>query len=370
MPTPSPSIVASTGVIVLKFVSAAASVSSERPTPTDSSAITIGSPAATAPPSMKRRITTAASSPSSSLVPVSGSCEPWITGPVNSTCTPVPSVAARRSTWRRSIDSPGMSNTGREYWTSAKAMRPSSLSAPARPAKGSPTLSTPGMAAASSSAAVTAERAPPSSSLPPSGAANTTWAASPDCCGKRSSSRSTARWASESGMVNSSTSVPPTVALPATMAAMATTQATTVRQRWRAQARASRARAPSWLRRGVGGGASTDMGTPKGRTEGRGGAAAAAHRATPPYAVRQRDGKRRTPARERRTAGAMTAPSGARPTRRQARGRAATAMPSPGSPRPATGSARARVAVGLRAPPRASPRGAGRGPPGRRPACR
>ena len=72
MPTPRPSIVASTGVIVLKLVTAAPSVSSDSPSPTDTSASTIGRPAATALPSMISRMMIAAIRPSSSLVPVWG----------------------------------------------------------------------------------------------------------------------------------------------------------------------------------------------------------------------------------------------------------------------------------------------------------
>ena len=124
-------------------------------------------------------------------------------------------------------------------------MRPSSLRPAARPVSGLPTSSTPGIVAASASAVRIAAGAPPWARVWPSGAAKTIWAASPDCCGKRCSSRSVARWASESGIVNSLTSVPPMVVLAATIATAAITQMAIVRQPWRAQARARRARAPS-----------------------------------------------------------------------------------------------------------------------------
>ncbi len=125
-------------------------------------------------------------------------------------------------------------------------MRRSWLTSPAFPVNGLPTSSTPGTAAAAWSASRIAVGACPSASVCPSGTAKTSCADSPDCCGKRCSSRSVARWASESGMVNSLTRVPPMVALPATIATATTTQMAIVRQPWRAHARARRASAPSW----------------------------------------------------------------------------------------------------------------------------
>ena len=59
-----------------------------------------------------------------------------------------------------------------------------------------------------------------------------------------------ARWASEFGIVNSSTRLPPKVAVAPKTAAIATIQMTTVRHPWRAHARPRRARAPSWRPRG------------------------------------------------------------------------------------------------------------------------
>ena len=125
-------------------------------------------------------------------------------------------------------------------------MRRSSLTSPPSPVSGLPTSSTPGTAAAAWIASRIALGACPWASVCPSGTAKTSWADSPDCCGKRCSSRSVARWASESGMVNSSTRVPPIVALPPTIATATTTQMAIVRQPWRAHARARRDSAPSW----------------------------------------------------------------------------------------------------------------------------
>src|SRR4029453_2403722 len=77
-------------------------------------------------------------------------------------------------------------------------------------------------------------------------AASTSVALSPARAGNRSSSRSTAVWASELGIVNSSASVPPAVTLPATITTAATSQAASVRHGWLATARPRRASAPSW----------------------------------------------------------------------------------------------------------------------------
>ena len=118
MPTPSPSIVASTGVIVLKLVTAAASVSSDSPRPTDTSASTIGSPAATTLPSMISRMMMAAIRPRSSLVPVAGGSEFWITGPVNCSSTPEPATAASVVSLSWSTSSLGTSNDCSENCTS------------------------------------------------------------------------------------------------------------------------------------------------------------------------------------------------------------------------------------------------------------
>ena len=105
-------------MIVLKLVTAAASVSSVSPRPTETSAITMGSPAATTLPSTTSRMMMAAIRPSSSLVPVSGGSEFWTTGPVNATCTSVPSRAARVPSSSWSTLFLGTSNDCWLNWTS------------------------------------------------------------------------------------------------------------------------------------------------------------------------------------------------------------------------------------------------------------
>ena len=109
-------MVASTGVIVLKCVSAAASVSSERPSPRDINARISGTPAATNVPKTISSTIRAAISPTMVLSESSG----WmavITSPANATSTPVPASAWLTSASSLSTSSRGTSNDFWRNWT-------------------------------------------------------------------------------------------------------------------------------------------------------------------------------------------------------------------------------------------------------------
>ena len=117
MPTPSPIIVASVGVIVLKVHTPAARVMSEMPMPTEVIASRIGRLMATAAPSITSRITIATRIPISSLTPVVGGSALAITGPPNSVWTPPASAAARAVSSSWVTESLGTSMAGWENWT-------------------------------------------------------------------------------------------------------------------------------------------------------------------------------------------------------------------------------------------------------------
>ena len=102
-------MVASTGVMVLKCVSAAASVSSERPSPSEINARIRGTPAATNVPKTISSTIRAAIRPTMVLSESSG----WmavITSPANATLTPVPASAWLTSSLSLSTFSRGTSN--------------------------------------------------------------------------------------------------------------------------------------------------------------------------------------------------------------------------------------------------------------------
>ncbi len=120
-------------MIVLKSVKAAASVSSDMPSPTETSARVIGIAMATAVPSTTSSTTMAAAKPSISLV-WAEACLPFTTGPPNSTWRSESPTAARTSSSRASMLEVSTSAAGESYWTSMKATRSSSLMAPAVPA--------------------------------------------------------------------------------------------------------------------------------------------------------------------------------------------------------------------------------------------